>query len=299
MNVQRLAESVHVRAPAKLNLFFEILARRGDGFHEVETLMAPISLYDTLVAAPGPPGKIRLNCRWSHAGDGAALGELPSEEKNLAWRAAQLLATRAGVEAGLQMDLVKRIPTAAGLGGGSSDAAAALLAANAVWNISWTRTRLAEIAAELGSDVPFFLSAGPAICRGRGERVAPVSGLGTIHAVVVRPSEGLSTASVYARCRVPDQPRSAAPLVAALVGGDARDLGLLIHNALEEAADGLSPWVARLKREFAHEDCLAAQQSGSGSAYFGICRHARHARRVARRLQARGLGRVYAVSTSN
>ena len=81
--------------------------------------------------------------------------------------------------------------------------------------------------------------------------------------------------------------------------GYARELGLLIYNALEEAADGLSPWVARLKREFAHEDCLAAQQSGSGSAYFGICRHARHARRVARRLQARGLGRVYAVSTSN
>lgn len=299
MNVHRLAASALVRAPAKLNLFFEILARRGDGFHEVETLMAPISLYDTLVASSGPPGTIRLTCRWSHPGDGAALGELPAEEKNLAWRAARLLASRAGVDAGLQLDLVKRIPTAAGLGGGSSDAAAALLAANAVWNLGWSRTQLAELAAELGSDVPFFLSAGPAICRGRGELVEPVPGLGALHAVVVRPPEGLATASVYAQCRVPEEPRSAGPLVAALVHGDARELGLLIYNALEEAADGLSPWVARLRREFAHEDCLAAQQSGSGSAYFGICRHARHARRVARRLQARGLGRVYAVSTSN
>ncbi len=301
MNVDRLAASATVRAPAKLNLFFEILAKRGDGFHEIETLMVPISLYDNLVVSARADGHIRVDCRWALPGDGAslALGQLPAEHDNLATKAVHLLRSRAGIDQGLHIELVKRIPAAAGLGGGSSDAAAALLAANAVWNLGWPRERLAALAAELGSDVPFFLAGGPAICRGRGELVAPVPSVGTIDCVVVRPPEGLSTAAVYANSRIARQPRRVEPLVEALVRGDRRQLDHLVHNRLQEAAASLSPWVARLEREFERLDCVAAQLCGSGSAYFGICRHARHARRVARRLQARGIGQVAAASTSN
>ena len=129
MNVHRLAASVLVRAPAKVNLFFEILAKRGDGFHEIETLMVPIGLCDTLVAADDPTGRVTLDCRWAAPTPQAAdtLGPLPADSRqNLAARAVELLRTRAGVERGLAMELVKRIPSAAGLGGGSSDAAAAL-----------------------------------------------------------------------------------------------------------------------------------------------------------------------------
>jgi 4-diphosphocytidyl-2-C-methyl-D-erythritol kinase len=300
MNVHRLAASAIVRAPAKLNLFFEVLGKRIDGYHEIETLMVPISLYDELVATSEPDGLIRVACRWAAPAYGAtdAFGELPTDEENLAARAVKLLRARAGVEHGLRLELIKRIPTAAGLGGGSSDAAAALLAANVVWNLGWTRAVLAEVAAELGSDVPFFLGRGAAICRGRGERIEPLAGIGTIHFVVVRPPQGLSTAMVYAGCAVAQIPRHVAPLVEALQRGDTRHMGQLIHNRLERAAESLSPWIGRLRREFAKQDCLATQMSGSGTSYFGICRHARHAGRVARRLQARGVGHVFAVSTS-
>ncbi len=112
-----------------------------------------------------------------------------------------LLRDRAGIRAGARLRLLKRIPATAGLGGGSSDAAAALLAGNVGWNLNWSRERLMELAAELGSDVPFFLAGGAAICRGRGEVVAPVGRLGTLFGVVVRPPVGLSTARVYGHCR--------------------------------------------------------------------------------------------------
>jgi 4-diphosphocytidyl-2-C-methyl-D-erythritol kinase len=263
--------------------------------------MAPISVYDSLVVSPDASGAVSVSCRWASPGapESRLLGELPADTDNLVTKAAQLLRARSGTNRGVRIELVKRIPTSSGLGGGSSDAAAALVACDAVWNLGWSRQRLAELGSELGSDVPFFLAGSAAICRGRGERVEPVSGLGAIDCVVVRPPEGLSTARVYGQCRVSHQPRPIEPLLDALSDGDARSLSRLVYNRLEEAAESLSPWVGRLRDEFAREDCLAARLSGSGTAYFGICRHARHARRVARRLQSRRLGWVQAVSTSN
>ncbi len=300
MYVHRLATSVVVRAPAKLNLFFELLARRADGFHEIETLMVPIDLFDSLAAAPNDSGRIELDCHWAAAGsDGAELGELPPPEKNLAYRAVALLRHRAGIERGISLAITKRIPSLAGLGGGSSDAAAALLAANEVWQLNYSRDRLAEVAAELGSDIPFFVYGGPAICRGRGEQITPLSTPLALHFVVVRPPVGLSTAAVYQHSEVPAAPRHVEPLIAVLARGDERTLGSLIHNQLEGAADRLSPWIEKVRREFAAQGCLASQMSGSGTSYFGICRHARHARRVAGRLQSRGIGRVYACRSCN
>lgn len=300
MHVHRLAAGVIVRAPAKLNLFFEVLARRNDGYHEIETLMVPIGLYDTLTARDHPAGDLQLDCDWDvAAAGGESLGTLPPPEDNLAYQAVRLLRERAGIVRGISLSLVKRIPSAAGLGGGSSDAAAALLAANEIWQLHWPREQLADLAAELGSDVPFFVLGGAAICRGRGERIEPLPGVFPLHFVVVRPPVGLSTASVYQHCQVAERPRCAKPLAEALRHGDTRSLNYLIHNRLQDAAETLCPWIVTLERELAAQDCLADQMSGSGTGYFGICRHARHARRVAGRLQSRGLGRVYAASTCN
>ncbi len=307
MYVHRLATSVVVRTPAKLNLFFELLARRADGFHEIETLMVPIDLFDSLSAQPLESGRIELACRWaapeahgSTVSVGAELfGELPPAEKNLAYRAVTLLRERAGVDCGISLSLLKRIPSLAGLGGGSSDAAAALLAANELWRLGWSRTQLSEVAAELGSDVPFFIYGGAAVCRGRGERIEPLASLPAMHFVVVRPPVGLATAAVYQNARVPAEPRRVEPLIAALERGDQRGLTHLVHNQLEAAADRLSPWIERVRREFAAQGCLTAQMSGSGTSYFGICRHARHARRVAGRLHSRGIGCVYVCRTCN
>jgi 4-diphosphocytidyl-2-C-methyl-D-erythritol kinase len=299
MNAPGPASIATVQAPAKLNLFFEVLARRDDGYHEIETLMVPISLCDTLVAWANPIGQVRLDCRWAAADShDLTLGELPLQSENLALRAAELLRARAGVEQGIHLQLLKRVPAAAGLGGGSSDAAAALVAASAVWRLGWPHARLAELAAELGSDVPFFLDGGAAICRGRGERVAGVADLAEWHFVVVRPPEGLSTAEVYRHCRPAERPRSVGPLVEALRAGDGRRLKHLVFNRLQPAAESLSPWIEHVGRELAQADCLAHQMTGSGSGYFGICRHARHARRVAGRLRARRIGRVYTARAS-
>jgi 4-diphosphocytidyl-2-C-methyl-D-erythritol kinase len=199
------------------------------------------------------------------------------------------------VALGANLRLLKRIPAAAGLGGGSSDAAAALVAVNEAWQLGRSREELAAWASELGSDVPFFLLGGPAICRGRGERIEPTPGLGSLHFVVVRPPEGLATAAVYAACRPSEIAESVEPLVCALRQGDLRQAGRQLYNRLECAARELSPWISRLQQEFSRLDCLGHGMSGSGTSYFGLCRHARHAKRLAQCLQARGVGSVFAV----
>ena len=183
MRIHRSAVDLVIQAPAKLNLFFEVLAKRTDGYHEIETLMCPIDLFDTLHFQEDPNGQLELRCRRVFGAGGPrgrGLHEVPDGPENLVLRAVDLVRRRAGVRRGARLLLVKRIPAAAGLGGGSSDAAAALVAANVGWQLGRSRDELAHWAAELGSDVPFFLVGGPAVCRGRGERVTPVAGLGAL-----------------------------------------------------------------------------------------------------------------------
>ena len=316
MDVYRCGARFFTRAPAKLNLFFEVLAKRADGFHEIETLMVPIGLYDSLSlqatsrsassiddsvrrepAAPSgqDSADIRVTCRWASPGFASAFGPLPSSEENLVTRALLLLQRRSNTNRGARAELIKRIPTAAGLGGGSSDAAAALCLANAAWGLDWPLLQLADLAAELGSDVPFFLEPEPAICRGRGEIIERIRRLPTLHYVVVRPPEGLSTPAVYQACRPAGMPHSPGPLLAALRSGDLRELSRGLFNRLQSAAASLTPWIERLEREFAALGCRAAQMSGSGSSFFGIFHHARQARQAAAILRARGMGQVFAV----
>jgi len=304
-----------VRAPAKLNLLLEVLSRRDDGFHELETLMVPIGLFDTLSLRSQAAGRIELDCQWPSFGKpqgvAVAAGDfdaVPRDRSNLVVRAVELLQKTAGVAAGAAIRLVKRIPVAAGLGGGSSDAAAALVAASHAWNLGWSRERLSRLAAQLGSDVPFFLgpSAGHssgAVCRGRGEKLEAAVHLGHLHFVVVRPPKGLSTAKVFAACQAADRhdaARAASRLVAllgALQAGKLALAGRLLHNRLQQSAAKLSSWIERLQEEFSRLDCLGHQMTGSGTSYFGLCRSARHARCVAARLRVRDVRSVYALSS--
>src|SRR3954469_7342886 len=162
MNVRDPADGVEVLAPAKLNLFLEVLGRRPDGYHEVETLMVAVDLFDRLTFRESPSGEITLRC------DDPGL---PTGSENLAVRAAERLRDESGRRLGAHIDLHKSIPAGAGLAGGSSDAAAALAGLDRLWDLKTRPDRLATLASGLGSDVPFFLKAGAAICRGRGERV--------------------------------------------------------------------------------------------------------------------------------
>jgi 4-diphosphocytidyl-2-C-methyl-D-erythritol kinase len=298
MRIHRGAVELVVQAPAKLNLFFEVLSKRSDGYHEIETLMCPIDLYDTLHFQDEPDGELKLRCRgFLAAGDRSVCAgdRVPEGRDNLVLRAIELVRRRTGVRRGAKLLLVKRIPIAAGLGGGSSDAAAALVAANEGWELGRSREELAQWAAELGSDVPFFLAGGPAVCRGRGERVTPVRGLGIMDFVVVRPPEGLSTAAVYGVCREAAVAQSVLPLIDALRCGDWREVRCRLLNRLQPTAERLSSWVKKLENEFSRLDIVGQGMSGSGTSYFGLCRHARHARRCARRLRSNGRGVVFAV----
>ena len=286
MDFHRDSVDIVIQAPAKLNLFFEVLGKRADGFHEIETLMVPIGLYDSVFFKEDSSGQIQLDCHGSAISNGG---------ENLVYRAVELLRRRANVRGGARLRLIKRIPIAAGLGGGSSDAAAALVAANKGWRLDWSMAELAELAAELGSDVPFFLDDGPAVCRGRGERIDAIKGLGSLCFVVVRPPAGLATADVYRACKPARQPRQLSPVLDALARGDLSAAGRLFFNRLQPTAAKLSPWIHKLETEFERQDCLGHLMSGSGTCYFGLCHHMRHARRVAGRLQASGMGVAYAV----
>jgi len=303
-NESSFAERVVVRAPAKLNLSLAVLARRGDGYHEIESLMVPVTLHDTVrVRAAVAPG-IRLSVRFGGrlATRAAALArDVPADATNLAVRAAAALAreagfTSGGVTPGLEIELVKRIPSGSGLGGGSSDAAAVLLGAARAWGIDWPRSRLAAIGATIGSDVPVFFAGGAALVRGRGERVDPAPGIPPLHAVIARPDAALSTAAVYARC-TPDAGLrgAAARLAEAFAAGRLRRATALMHNSLEPPARDLCPAVDRLLGDFARLAAVRPLLTGSGSAVFALARTAREARRLASRLEMAGWPGVFRV----
>jgi len=294
-----------VQAPAKLNLFFEVLAKREDGYHEIETLMCPITLFDTLWLKESSSDRIELACREVIAPEVPSATapmtcnqpSVPEGCENLAYRAVELLREKSGVKRGVRMLLVKRIPAVAGLGGGSSDAAAALVAANRAWRLGFSNRQLMELAAELGSDVPFFLARSTAVCRGRGEQIASTRAYCPMHFVVVRPPAGLSTAAVYAACRPPARPQSVEGITNAIRHGELGHIGRLLLNRLQPVAESLTPWIQHLAEEFSRQAVLGHAMSGSGTAYFGLCRSATEARRVARRLRSRVPGRVFTVQS--
>jgi len=287
-----MAEGLTILAPAKLNISLAVLARRPDGFHEIESLMIPVSLADSLSVRPrSDPGVV---LRVSYAGElargmGQALArDVPVDGTNLVARAVDLLAVEAGVTTGLEVDLVKRIPSGAGLGGGSSDAAAVLRAAASVWQLDWTVERLAALGARIGSDVPWFFAGSAAIVSGRGERVERVSGLPELAAVIACPSGGLSTATVYAHC-VPDASRrgDAAKLVAALGSGGLHAATPFMVNSLELPARRLSPQIEGTLAALAEAGGFAPRLTGSGSACFALARTIVEAEAVAARLRRR------------
>jgi 4-diphosphocytidyl-2-C-methyl-D-erythritol kinase len=285
------SSSVEILAPAKLNLSLAVLARRPDGFHEIESLMVPVTLHDTLRVRATESAEISLRVSFGGrlaSADGRALArDVPTDDRNLVVRAARALAAAAGVTRGLEIDLVKEIPSGAGLGGGSSDAAATLLAAADVWGLDWPRDDLAAIGAEIGSDVPWFFAGGAAIASGRGERIEPVAGLPPLPAVIACPAEGLSTAAVYSACTPNPARRGEAGLLAgALAAGGLAAAIPLMHNDLEPPARRASTDVDALLADMGRAGAVAPRLTGSGSGCFAVCRTAIEARGIAARLAA-------------
>lgn len=307
MRFRQVGPSLVVHTPAKLNLFLEILGKREDGYHELETLMVAVDIFDTLTFTEENSNEIRLRC--SQAGgrtrrpaspsgvsvSSEATGEgIPAGSENLVVKAAQLLREHAGVEAGVRIGLTKRIPAAAGLAGGSSDAAATLMALNRFWRLKLRVHELQRLASQLGSDVAFFVDGtSAAVCYGRGEIIEPLHVPLGLHFVIVRPWTGLSTALVYKHCQVPANTRHTRSVVDALRRGQIGRVGRLLHNALQAPAKKLNPEVSQLELRFSKLPVLGHRMSGSGTAYFGLCNSRRHAQSLAGRLRAERVGCVW------
>ncbi len=261
-------------AAAKVNLALEVLDRRPDGYHEIATVMQAVDLSDRLVLEDADGVTL----------ESSAAG-LPTDERNLACRAALALRRAAEVERGVRITLDKRIPAAAGLGGGSSDAAAVLVGLNRLWGLRWPLARLDEVAAEIGMDVPFFLRGGTALATGRGERVTPVEGA-SLALVLVNPRFGVSTAEMYARVTpalYSDGARARAVVGALRKRGATRIAGSL-YNGLEAVACTAYPQLEQMRAALLAAGALGAAMSGSGPTVFGVARSWEQARQIRARL---------------
>lgn len=259
---------IALRAPAKINLYLRVLGRRSDGYHEIESVMQMVGLYDEVVVRPRRKG-IRLTVEG---------GDLPSGPGNLAYNAAAAMALEAGGSRAASIHLVKRIPLGAGLGGGSSDAATVLIALNRLWRLHWPRPRLAALGATLGSDVPFFFSGPTAWVTGRGERVAPApalrpSGSGPVPAwaVLVNPGFAVSTKwafealgetrgltnveAIYKMSRLSEAPPASVWSMA---------------NDLEQVSAARHPVIEEIKTHLRTAGARAVRMSGSGPTVFGM-----------------------------
>jgi 4-diphosphocytidyl-2-C-methyl-D-erythritol kinase len=273
---ERKGVAVLARAPAKVNLFLEVLRKRPDGYHEIATLMVAVSLYDTLEFTEEESGRLELTC------DEPSLSCGPD---NLVWRAAELLRQRYGVSRGARIRLTKRIPLAAGLAGGSSDAAATLAGLNRLWDLGLSRPELATRAAELGSDVAFFFATPAAWCTGRGEIVTPTPLGKPLHLLLACPDAGLATADVYRGVTLPDKPLDGQAIRQALAGGDLREVGRELYNRLQPAAEKLCPEVVETYARLGKGGALGRLMSGSGTSVFALCAGRREAVDSARRLR--------------
>ena len=272
-------------ARAKVNLTLEILGVREDGYHEIRSLVMPVSLADEISVRPSDT--ITLQVDSSALDDASRMGDV---EDNLAFRAALLLQRVTGCRKGAAISLCKRIPVGSGLGGGSADAAAVLAALNGLWELGLARSELVRLGAELGSDVPALAMGGVVLMEGRGERVVAEMPCAPLDMVLVFPGVFTSTAEVYANC-VPQLTTGGQILDnmrRALSGGEASAVAAALCNGLTEAAEVLHPEIAHARMALLAAGALGASMSGSGSCVFGLARDAAHASALARELSREG-----------
>ena len=269
MGAQAAHHPGRVRAPGKINVFLRVGEVRDDGYHEVATAYQAVSLYEDVVA--------RVADDFSVAFTGSVdVSGLPTDGSNLAIRAARALARRTGYRGGVHLDIEKNVPIAGGMGGGSADAAAALVACDALWGTALPKEQLVKLAARLGADVPFALLGGTAIGTDRGDRLSPALARGSFHWVLVFSDEGMSTPDVYTaldahreRYAADIRPASTAPVVdpnvlQALRAGDPEMLADCLSNDLQAPALRLRPELADVLERGETSGALAGIVSGSG-----------------------------------
>lgn len=282
--------SVTVRVPGKVNLYLAVGDGRPDGYHELTTVFHAVSLVDEVTVRTADTLSVEV------VGEGANV--LPTDERNLAWRAAELLADHVGRAPDVSITIDKSIPVSGGMAGGSADAAAVLVAMNTLWELGVPRRDLHALAAQLGSDVPFALHGGTALGTGRGENLTTVLARDTFHWVLAFADAGLSTPAVFAeldRLRevgTPPRLSEPEPVLAALTAGDPHLLAPLLGNELQAAAVSLDPGLRRALRAGAEAGALAGIVSGSGPTCAFLCASAASAVDVGTELAGAGVCRT-------
>jgi len=291
MNITSEGPGLTVRTPAKLNLFLEVLGKRDDGFHELESVFQTVSLYDELTLERAEKDITIMTDTF----------EVPDDDTNLAVRAALAMREHTGCGLGAAMTLAKKIPVAAGMGGGSSDAAAALVGLNQLWELDLPRETLHAIAAEIGSDVPFFLYGGTAVCRGRGEKIEPIDDVPPRTYVVVYPGIHVSTREVYENLPANLTKVSAdiRLFLSLLLNKPAGDDALPLFNRLESVTIDRYEPLAGLRQRMKESGLTNVIMTGSGSAFFGTVSDDKEARSIAEELTEGDVGQVFIVESTH
>ncbi|ROS22951.1 4-(cytidine 5'-diphospho)-2-C-methyl-D-erythritol kinase [Cellulomonas sp. PhB150] len=279
---------VRVRAPGKINLSLRVGAREADGYHPLTTVFQAVSIYEEVVATPSDERTLTVSGVQAHL--------VPTDASNLALKAVEVLARHTGIDDGVHLHLDKGVPVAGGMAGGSADAAAALVACDALWHTGLSRPELIELAADVGADVAFILMGHTAVGQGRGHLLTPALTRGEFHWAFAVQDRGLSTAAVYdafdelhgGSPGAPD-PELDVPLMQALRAGDPRALGEALHNDLQLASLELDPLLAEPLSVATDAGALGVVVSGSGPTVAALARNRQHALALAASFTASGV----------
>ena len=290
---------VRARASGKVNLQLSVGPQGDDGYHSLASVFQAVDLYETVTATTRDDGAITLTMEWD-----PALGEnskdVPLDDTNLAWRAAEAVRAAFGIVDGVDLHIVKGVPVAGGMAGGSADAAAALVACAELWDCGASRDDLHALAAMLGADVPFCLMGHTAVGLGKGDELSPAMTRGEFHWVFAVQQDGLSTPAVFSRFDqmvalgdlVVDRPRVDAEVMSALIAGDAHRLGASLANDLEAPALSLAPYLAEVIGIMDDAAALGVVVSGSGPTVAGLAGSRQHAEAIGAMVAAAGAADV-------
>ncbi|OON98063.1 MAG: 4-(cytidine 5'-diphospho)-2-C-methyl-D-erythritol kinase [Epulopiscium sp. Nele67-Bin005] len=256
-------DTIRLRAKAKINLTLDVVGKREDGYHNLRMIMQTINLHDTIqiTKTKSPKIQVKSNISW-----------LPTDEKNIAYKAAQLFIEETGIKNGVYIDILKRIPVAAGLAGGSSNAATVLVGLNKMFKTGYTKRQLMEMGVKLGADVPFCILRGTVLAEGIGEVLTVLKPLPYTHILLVKPNISVSTQHIYQSLSVPDirvHPQTN-KVVKAIGRSDTKYIFSHMENVLQEVTIAQYPQIEKIKKTMIEQGAVASMMSGSGPTVFGI-----------------------------
>lgn len=256
-------DTITLKARGKINLTLDVIGKRDNGYHDLDMIMQTINLYDTIkIKKTKTPGiRIHNNLTW-----------LPADHRNIAYKAAQLFLKEADIVSGIYIDIVKRIPVAAGLAGGSSDAAAVLVGMNKLFKTGYSKKQLMEMGVKIGADVPFCIMRGTVLAQGIGEVLTPIKPLPYTHLLLVKPNISVSTASVYKALQIntiKTHPQTES-VVQAINKGDTDYIFSHMVNVLEGVTTKMHPEIEKIKAQMIEHGAISSMMSGSGPTVFGI-----------------------------